>query len=113
MTPKAALTKARKACLAIAGVEEKLSHGSPAWFTKKKQFAHFWDNHHGDGELCLWLYSDLEIQRALVDGDPDGYFVPPYVGSKGWIGVRLNRELPWEQINALIESAEAARRAKK
>lgn len=110
MTPQAALAAARKACMALSGVEEKLSHGSPAWFTKKKQFAHFWNNHHGDGELALWLYATRDVQAMLVEADPDSYFVPPYVGASGWIGVRLDRDLPWDQIVVLIQRAEAGRR---
>jgi hypothetical protein len=41
----------------------------------------------------------------LVDADPEGYFLPPYVAHRGWIGVRLDRDLPWNQVASVLEAA--------
>jgi hypothetical protein len=63
------------------------------------------DDHHGDGRFALWCAAPEGMQHALVAGDPESYFVPPYVGHRGWIGVRLDRALAWEEIAGAIEDA--------
>ena len=93
------LDRVREICLALPEVEERLSHGTPAWFVRgKKSFATFWDDHHGDGRLCVWCAAPPGMQEALVAGEPDHYFRPPYVGHRGWLGVHLNRGLDWNEI---------------
>jgi len=110
MRPDDALRKVRAACLALDDVTERLSHGQPAWFVGKKQFAVLTNNHHGDGMLALTVGAPPGMQRMLVDSDPEIYKVPPYVGSKGWVLIRLDRDLPWKQVRALIEAACSANR---
>jgi len=110
MTPAAALAKVRKLCSALPEVSERPSHGSPAFLVGKKMFAYFLNNHHGDGRLALWCGVPDGMQRALVDSDPEVYFVPPYVGPSGWVGVRLDRALPWPQIASVLEAAHAHKR---
>ena len=65
----------------------------------------YMDNHHGDGRLALWCAAEPEMQRMLLGASPTHYFVPPYVGHLGWIGVRLDRRLSWGKITAAIEDA--------
>ena len=110
MTPAAALAKVRKLCSALPDVTERASHSAPAFLVGKKMFAYFLNNHHGDGRLALWCGVPDGMQRALVDSDPDAYFVPPYVGPSGWVGVRLDRSLPWPQIASVLEAAHANKR---
>ena len=112
MKVDAAVANVRAACLAQSGATEKLSHGSPCWFVGGKQFAAFDDHHHGDGRIALWLCAPDGMQQMLVEAEPDHYFVPPYVGVRGWIGVWLDRAPRWSQIAALIEQAALARRAR-
>ena len=98
------LDRVRAACLALPEVEERLSHGAPSFFVRGKRcFVMVMDDHHGDGRLALWCAAPDGMQHALVAGDPESYFVPPYVGHRGWIGVRLDRALPWEAIAGAIE----------
>jgi len=100
------LPKLRKLCLSQDGVSEKLSHGAPAWFAKGRMFASFADDHHGDGRVALWCKADHDAQHALVDGDPERYFVPPYVGPSGWIGVRLEDDrVDWGAVAVCVETA--------
>ena len=99
------LAKVRKFCLALPDVTEQASHGAPTFFFKKKVFVYFLDNHHNDGRLALWCPAPDGAQAMLVDNNPDHYFVPPYVGYRGWIGVRLDRDAAWSEIAAVIESA--------
>ncbi len=101
-----ALEQIRRSCLGLPEVTERLSHGSPAFFARnKRSFVMFWDNHHGDGRLAVWCAAPHGAQAALLDEDPEVYFRPPYVGARGWIGVRLDRGVPWEEIDVLIEQA--------
>jgi hypothetical protein len=100
------LERVRELCLALPEVEERLSHGSPTWFVRgKKTFVMFLDDHHGDGWLALWCAAPSGMQEALIAGDPEVYFRPPYVGHRGWVGVRLDRGLDWNEVAGAIEDA--------
>ena len=106
MTDPAILERVRELCLSLPETTERLSHGRPAFFVRgKKTFVMYLDNHHDDGRLALWCAAPDGMQHALVDADPERYFVPPYVGHRGWLGVRLDRDLPWEQIAGAIDDA--------
>ena len=98
------LDRVRELCLALPEVTERLSHGSPTWFVRgKKTFVTYLDDHHGDGRLAIWCHADRDAQVAIVEADPRRFFVPPYVGPRGWIGVRLDRRPNWAVVAALIE----------
>ena len=81
---------------------EKLSHGAPTWWGGRKTFASFADNHHGDGRVAVWVKSDFMEQDLRVETDPETYFVPPYVGPSGWLGMRLDRTPDWTEVEALL-----------
>jgi predicted DNA-binding protein (MmcQ/YjbR family) len=70
-----------------------------------KIFVTFSNNHHGDGRLAITCNAPGGVQDALVSADPVNYFVPPYVGKGGWLGVRLDCGLPDSTVAALIEQA--------
>jgi len=83
-----------------------MSHGQPTFFIGGKTgFVMYMDNHHNDGRLALWCAATPEIQQMLIRSSPERYFIPPYVGYRGWVGVRLDRNLPWSEIAVLIEDA--------
>ena len=82
---------------------EKLSHGSPTWWGGRKTFATFADNHHGDGRVAVWVKSTFDEQELRVEADPETYFVPPYLGPSGWIGMRLDRDPDWQIVERLLE----------
>jgi hypothetical protein len=104
--PATPLERVRALCLALPEVNERPSHGSPAFFVRDKRcFVMYLDDHHGDGRLALWCAAPEGMQHALVSGNPDAYFVPPYVGHRGWVGVRLDRSLHWDEIAGAIEDA--------
>ena len=100
------LRQVREICLALPEATERLSQGSPAFFVRdKKTFVMYLDDHHGDGRLALWCAAPAGMQEALVAGEPAHYFVPPYVGHRGWLGVRLDRGLDFNEIAGAIEDA--------
>jgi hypothetical protein len=104
--PATALARIRATCLALPDTSERLSHGAPTFFIgAKRAFVIFHNDHHGDGRLAIWCAAPDGEQQALVDADPDLYFVPPYVGNRGWLGARLDRRLSWAEINAIVENA--------
>ena len=105
MTAAALIDRARKIALALPDATEKLSHGEPAFFVKGRLFMTVDNNHHGSGHVALWLNAPPGAQESLVEGDPRHFFVPPYVGKGGWLGVRLDSGLSWSVIADLIAQA--------
>lgn len=101
------LDHVRGICRDLPGVEERLSHGAPAFFARGRMIAQLWDNHHGDGRLALWCAAPPLAQETLVEGEPDFFFRPPYVGQRGWLGVRLDRGLDWERVRRIVSGAYA------
>ncbi|MBX3159487.1 MAG: MmcQ/YjbR family DNA-binding protein [Deltaproteobacteria bacterium] len=101
----------REFCATLPGSDEKLSHGAPTWFVKQGVYAHFCDDHHGDGRIALWCAAPEGAQAMLVESEPAHYFIPAYVGHLGWVGVRLDRDAAWSQVTAILEAAHATRSA--
>jgi hypothetical protein len=102
----AALERVRAICLALPEASERQAHGSPSFYVREKRnFAMVLDDHHGDGRLALWCAAPEGMQAALTDSDPERYFIPPYVGHRGWVGVRLDRGTPWDDIAGVLEDA--------
>jgi hypothetical protein len=102
------LEQFRGICLELPEASERLSHGAPTFFVRgKKAFLMILDNHHGDGRFAIWCAAPDGLQKMLVDAEPERFFVPPYVGHRGWLGVRLDRGLDWEELRAIAEDAYA------
>lgn len=102
------LARVRRMCLALPETSERLSHGAPTFFVGKKTFVTYMGHHHGDGRLALWCAAPPGLQHLLVAEDPARFFVPPYVGHRGGLGVRLDRRLGWGEVEGVIERAYAA-----
>jgi hypothetical protein len=101
-----ALERLRALCLALPETSERPSHGSPTWFVReKKTFVTLVDDHHGDGRFAIWCAAPPGDQQLLVDADPERFFVPPYVGHRGWLGVRLDRGVDWDELAGIVEDA--------
>jgi hypothetical protein len=88
----------------MPGATEKVSHGEPTFFTPKRVFAMFANNHHNDGHVAAWLPVGPGVQEALIEDAPDIYFRPPYVGPAGWVGVELSK-VDDDQLGSLIREA--------
>ena len=102
------LARLRRLCLALPETNERLSHGAPTFFVRgKRAFLMVLANHHGDGRFAIWCASEPGTQAMLVDADPERFFVPPYVGHRGWLGFRLDRALDWDELAGIVEDAYA------
>jgi hypothetical protein len=104
---KRILERVRAMCLALPGTSEKLSHGTPSWFARGKQFAQVWAGHHDDRGLQMWCAAPSGAQAALVKADPDRFFVPPYVGHRGWLGVRLDADVDRRELQRILADGHA------
>jgi hypothetical protein len=95
----------RDACLWLPEAEEFTSHGSPNFRVRGKTFATYVVNHHGDGRVALWLNALPGAQDTHVRAEPKHFFVPPYVGPRGWLGVNLDQGISWNRIAELVREA--------
>src|SRR5687768_3654603 len=102
------LERVRRICSTLPETTEKLSHGEPTFFVKNKVFVMFANNHHNDGHIAVWLPVPPGFQEGLLETSPQVFFKPPYVGTRGWIGIELDRvgdadlemyiQIAWELI---------------
>lgn len=95
----------REICLGMPETSEVMSRGSPNFRVADKTFAIFQINHHGDGRIALWLHSPPGAQTFYVEENEAFYFIPPYVGPSGWLGVNLDQGLDWQIISQRIYEA--------
>ncbi|MEV7096070.1 MmcQ/YjbR family DNA-binding protein [Amycolatopsis sp. NPDC051045] len=95
----------RKLCLALPETSERLSHGEPTWFVRgKKTFVMFADHHHDD-VLAFWCPAPPGVQEELARTEPGRFFRPPYVGHRGWLGVRLDVDVDWAEVDRIVREA--------
>ncbi len=105
------IERVRTIARALPGTVEKVSHGEPAFF-RGRMYVTLDNDHHGSGHVAIWCRAEAGVQQAFVEAEPRHFFVPPYVGTQGWIGVRLDSGLDWAVIGRFVEQAwqEAARK---
>jgi hypothetical protein len=100
-----ALERLRALCLAFPEVSERPSHGEPTWFIQgKKTFVMFADHHHDD-RLAFWCAAPPGAQEFFIASEPSRFFKPPYVGVRGWLGVWLDVEVDWDEIEQIVTDA--------
>ncbi|MEE2784369.1 MAG: MmcQ/YjbR family DNA-binding protein [Pseudomonadota bacterium] len=99
-------TAVREICLSFPGTEETVGHGLPDFkVIGGRIFATLAVNHHGDGRLAMWLRMPVGDQLNYVDAEPEYFYVPPYVGTRGWLGVNLDKGLDWLRVAKLVRGA--------
>ena len=100
-------TRLVKICEAFPEVVvEAAGESHMAFRIRKRIFAYYLFDHHGDGMIAFTCKSSLREQRRLVKDDPVSFFVPAYLGSKGWIAIRLDLdEVDWDTVSELARSA--------
>ena len=96
----------RELCLALPEAVERASHGSPGFFVRgKKQFVSVDDHHHGVDHLGFWCAAPPGRQEELIAENPEQFFRPPYVGHRGWLGVRIDLGPDWTEIDEIVRDA--------
>ena len=107
-TRRRTLERLRGLCLALPETSERLSHGAPTYFVREKRaFLMVLTNHHGDGRFAIWCAAAPGMQQLLVEADAERFFRPPYVGHRGWLGVRLDLGVDWDELAGVVEDAYA------
>jgi hypothetical protein len=105
MTDAELTRRVREICLALPEVSERVSHGAPAFFVKK-QFLTIWANgHHGDEFPHLWCAAPEGAQAEQIAIEPERFFRPPYVGGRGWLGMRLDGDVDWDEVAQVCHEA--------
>jgi hypothetical protein len=84
------LRRVRRICTALPNTVEKPSHGEPTFFVGKKVYAMFANNHHNDGHVAVWIPVPPGLQATLLKTEPHKFFMPPYVGVRGWVGIEID-----------------------
>ena len=102
--PPAPLTRLRKLCLALPEAHEVEAWGEPTFRVRNKLFAMYASasNHHGAGRGAVWLKAAPGNQSLMIEAAPKRFFVPPYVGPSGWVGVWLDGRPNWGELGDLI-----------
>jgi predicted DNA-binding protein (MmcQ/YjbR family) len=99
-----ALQRLRGVCLALPEATEKETWGDPTWRVRDRIFAMQKGNYAG-GRPSVWLKAPDGAQTVLVGADPERFFVPPYVGHKGWVGIYLDNSVDWDELSDLVEES--------
>jgi predicted DNA-binding protein (MmcQ/YjbR family) len=95
----------RSICLALPETAEKVAWAEPTWRVKGRLFAQLDNHHHGADHLAVWLPAPLGEQESMIFLNPARFFRPPYVGQRGWVGVRIDRRPDWRLIAAVVKQA--------
>jgi len=94
------LTRLRAICLALPEAIERETWDIPTFRVREKIFTMFTSD---NGTPALWCKAPPGAQTVLIEAAPDRFFRPPYVGHKGWIGVRLNAAVDWDEVFELVQ----------
>jgi len=100
------LPRLRRYCLRLPEAHEVEAWGAPTFRVRNKLFAMYASaaNHHGGGRPGVWLKAAPGEQSLMIQTAPTRFFVPPYVGPSGWVGVWLDGKVDWTELAMLIES---------
>ena len=92
-------------CLALPGVTERREGGHGGFRVRERSFAYFLNDHHGDGRVALACKAPPGAQGILINAEPSRFFVPAYLGARGWLGVRLEGHVEWGKIAGFMADA--------
>jgi predicted DNA-binding protein (MmcQ/YjbR family) len=95
-----------KICLALPGTSREIQGSHATFRVKKKVFAYFLDDHHGDGIVSVCAKTGPGDNTELVRAQPERFYLPAYIGPRGWVGLRLDRgAVGWEEVRELVEDS--------
>lgn len=102
--PQGPVARVRKLCLALPEAHEVEAWGEPTFRVRNRMFAMYAapNNHHGGGRPAVWCKASRVNQRLMVEAAPNRFFVPPYVGPSGWVGVWVDGKIDWKELGDLL-----------
>jgi hypothetical protein len=105
--PSRPIHRLREICLALPEAHEVLAWGEPTFRVRNKIFATYaqGSSHHGKRRDALWVKAATGDQETMVAAAPECFFVPPYVGKSGWVGVWLDGVVEWEDVAEFIRDS--------
>ena len=103
--PTSPIARLRRLCLALPEAHEVEAWGAPTFRVRNKLFAMYAaaGNHHGAGRAAVWCKATPVNQALMLEAAPDRFFVPPYVGPSGWVGIWLDKKPDWTEVSSLLE----------
>ncbi len=97
------LERLKKICLALDKAECERNGSHATFRARKKVFAYFLDNHHGDGIVAIACKVNPGDNQALVSAQPDRFYLPAYIGPRGWVALRLDvGKVNWAEVKELV-----------
>jgi len=97
------LVRATKICLALPEAVREMHGSHAAFLVRKKTFAYFLDNHHNDGIVAITCKVLPGENEALATAQPKRFYLPAYIGPRGWIALRLDvGKVDWEEVSDLV-----------
>lgn len=96
------IERLRTLCMALPEATEGAGVGNPTFRVRNKIFAM---QHPVNGRMTVWCKAPAGAQQVLVNSDPTRFFVPPYVGNKGWIGIWFDIDIDWEMVSDLVKDS--------
>jgi predicted DNA-binding protein (MmcQ/YjbR family) len=100
------LVRFTKICLGFPLAEREMMGSYASFRVKKKTFAYFLNDHHGDGIVGVWCKVLPGDNTALIKADPKRFYMPAYVGSRGWVGFRLDvGKVNWGEVKELAKGS--------
>ena len=98
------LARVSAPCLALPEVARALNGDHADFRVRNKVFAYFLNSHHGDGIVSVCVKTELGENEDRARAHPDTYYLPAYIGKRGWVGVILNRgSVDWAEVDGLVE----------
>ena len=108
------LERFTKICLALPATARTMSGEHATFVVRKRVFAYFLNNHHGDGIVGIACKTGPGDNTALVDAQPERFYLPAYIAHRGWVGLRLDRgKIDWEEVRELVTASYALAGPKK
>lgn len=107
LMPPKPLTRLRKLCVGLPESHEVEAWGEPTFRVRNKLFAMFAsaNTHHGNGRAAVWCKAGPGNQALMVRAAPERFFVPPYVGPSGWVGIWLDNGTDWNELAELLRDS--------
>ncbi|MGP0074415.1 MAG: MmcQ/YjbR family DNA-binding protein [Bryobacteraceae bacterium] len=105
-SPERCLVRLTEICLALPEATREIKGRHAAFSVRKKTFVYFLNDHHGDGivSVCARVLPGDNVR--LVAANPEKFYLPAYIGPRGWVAMRLDRgDLDWEEVEELVRGS--------